>query len=44
MPWLDNHHGNLSVLVHGSTGDALADHTINAYRLGDAVELDLHGF
>lgn len=44
IPWLDNHRGNLSVLVHGSTSDALADYTTNAYWLGDVVALDLRGF
>ncbi|PSW21816.1 4,5-dioxygenase [Photobacterium sanctipauli] len=44
IPWLDKHRGDLSILVHGSTGDDLADHTTNAYWLGDAVELDLSRF
>ncbi|MGF1683841.1 DOPA 4,5-dioxygenase family protein [Photobacterium minamisatsumaniensis] len=44
IPWLDTRRQNLSVLVHGVTGDDLADHTKYAYWLGDSVELDLSGF
>lgn len=44
IPWLDQHRGDLSVLVHADTGDDLADHTTYAYWLGDAVALDLRQF
>ncbi|MDV2857518.1 MULTISPECIES: DOPA 4,5-dioxygenase family protein [Oceanimonas] len=44
IPWLDQHRGELSVLVHADTGDDLADHTTHAYWLGDAVELNLSIF
>lgn len=44
VPWLDEQRGDLSVLIHGSTGDALIDHTEHAYWLGEEVELDLRGF
>ncbi|MBY6198139.1 DOPA 4,5-dioxygenase family protein [Vibrio hangzhouensis] len=44
IPWLDEARGELSVLVHASTGDALKDHTTYAYWLGNEVELDLSGF
>lgn len=44
VPWLDRNRGELSVLVHGDTGEPLADHTTHAYWLGNAVELDLSGF
>lgn len=44
IPWLDQHRGDLSVLVHADTGDDLADHTTHAYWLGDAVALDLRQF
>lgn len=41
IPWLDGHRGNLDVLVHGLSGDALADHTVHAYWLGNEWPLDL---
>ncbi|WP_232821151.1 DOPA 4,5-dioxygenase family protein [Oceanimonas marisflavi] len=44
IPWLDQHRGELSVLVHADTGDNLADHTTHACWLDDAVELDLRMF
>jgi len=34
IPWLDAHRGGLDVLVHGLSGDELADHTEHAYWLG----------
>ncbi len=43
IPWLDEHRGSLSVLVHALTGDDLEDHTKYAYWLGDRVELNLEG-
>lgn len=43
IPWLDEHRGGLSVLVHALTGDDLEDHTKYAYWLGDRVELNLEG-
>ena len=36
--------GGLTVLVHGLTGDDLADHTEHAAWLGEPVELDLSVF
>jgi len=44
IPWLDAHREGLTVLVHPSTGDSLADHTTHASWLGDPVELDLSPF
>ena len=44
IPWLDAHREGLTVLVHPSTGDALADHTTHASWLGHPVELDLSPF
>lgn len=44
IPWLDRNRGELSVLVHADTGDNLADHTVHAYWLGEAVALDLSRF
>ena len=44
VPWLDAHRGRLSVLVHPSTGDALADHTRHAGWLGEPVALNLSIF
>ncbi len=44
IPWLDQQRDELSVLVHADTGDDLADHTMHAYWLGEAVDLDLSRF
>ena len=44
IPWLEKNRNGLSVLVHGLTGDDLADHTINAYWLGESMELNLSVF
>lgn len=44
IPWLDANRGDLTVFIHGRTGDDLADHTDYAYWLGDAVELNLAFF
>lgn len=43
IPWLDQHRNGLNILVHGQTGDGLADHTRHATWLGyDAVlKLDM---
>ena len=43
IPWLEQHRGGLDVLVHGVTGDDLADHTTHASWLGQesALKLDL---
>lgn len=39
VPWLQLHHGSLSVLIHPETGDDLADHTGYALWLGRQLEL-----
>ncbi len=44
MAWLEQHRKGLDVLVHGVTGDDLADHTTHAAWLGDASELKLAMF
>lgn len=44
VPWMDEHRDTLSVLVHGLSGNDLADHTDHAYWLGDACELNLSMF
>lgn len=44
VPWLDSHRDGLDVLVHGLTGDNLADHTQNASWLGRPAVLDLSMF
>ncbi|UCH49903.1 MAG: DOPA 4,5-dioxygenase family protein [Betaproteobacteria bacterium] len=44
IPWLDSNRNGLTVLVHGRTGDDLADHTEHAAWLGEPVELDLSIF
>lgn len=44
VPWLDQHRDGLDVLVHGVTGDDLADHTTHAAWLGEASGLKLAMF
>ena len=44
IPWLDEHRAGLDVLVHGVTGDDLADHTTHAYWLGNEWPLSLEMF
>lgn len=44
IPWLDSHRGDLSVFVHGLTGDDLKDHTDYAYWLGDDVGVNAEIF
>lgn len=44
IPWLDGARGDLSVLVHGLTGDEYRDHTDYAYWLGEPAPLDLSQF
>jgi aromatic ring-cleaving dioxygenase len=41
ITWLDQHRHGLNILVHGVTGDDLADHTEHAAWLGQASELNL---
>ena len=44
VPWLEQHRQGLDVLVHGVTGDDLADHTTHAAWLGEASVLKLAMF
>ncbi len=44
VPWLDEHRGELSVLVHPLTGDVIAEHTTDARWLGEPVELNVEVF
>ena len=44
IPWLDQHRNGLNVLVHGVTGDDLADHTTHAAWLGHEAALKLDMF
>ena len=44
VPWMDENRQDLSVLVHGLSGDNLADHTEHAYWLGTPLTLDLTRF
>ena len=44
IPWLDSHRHGLDVLVHGLTGDNLADHTEHASWLGAEAKLKLDMF
>ena len=39
--YLEQHRGGLTLLVHGLTGDDLADHTAHAAWLGEAATLKL---
>lgn len=42
--WLEQNRSGLDVLVHGLTGDDLADHTLHASWLGSPVKLNLAMF
>ncbi|WP_309681585.1 DOPA 4,5-dioxygenase family protein [Polaromonas sp.] len=44
IPWLEQHRNGLNVLVHGDTGDDLADHTTHAAWLGEPSALKLAMF
>lgn len=44
VAWLDANRGELTVLVHGDSGDDLADHTEHAWWLGEPETLDLDMF
>jgi DOPA 4,5-dioxygenase len=44
IAWLEHHRQGLNILVHGVTGDDLADHTEHAAWLGDPQELVLSFF
>ncbi|MDB5932046.1 MAG: hypothetical protein JWR60_3753 [Polaromonas sp.] len=44
IPWLEQHRDGLDVLVHGLSGDALAEHTTHASWLGNESELKLDMF
>ena len=44
IPWLNDARNNLTVFVHGQSGDDLKDHTDYAYWLGDEVQLNLSVF
>lgn len=44
IPWLEAHRNGLDVLVHGSTGNDLADHTTHASWLGQPSALKLDRF
>lgn len=44
IPWLDARRGPMDVLVHGLSGDDLADHTEHASWLGHAHRLNLEMF
>lgn len=44
IPWLDAHRGDLDILVHPLTDDALEDHTSLAAWLGSEVALALDVF
>lgn len=44
IPWLDQHRNGLNILVHGQTGDGLADHTRHASWLGEDAVLKLDMF
>ena len=44
IPWLAANRGDLTVLVHGLSGDDWADHTTHAQWLGTPAELNLAMF
>ena len=44
IPWLAQYRDGLDVLVHGLTGDDLADHTTHAAWLGQEAALKLDMF
>jgi aromatic ring-cleaving dioxygenase len=44
IPWLEAHRQGLTILVHGLTGDDLADHTDHAAWLGEPQALNLSIF
>ena len=44
IPWLEARREGLTVLVHPSTGDSLADHTTHASWLGRPAALNLAQF
>ena len=44
IPWLEAHREGLDILVHGLTGNDLADHTDHASWLGNATPLRLEMF
>ncbi|MBS0318358.1 MAG: DOPA 4,5-dioxygenase family protein [Proteobacteria bacterium] len=44
IPWLEQNRHGLTVLVHGLTGDDLADHTRHASWLGEPAVLNLGMF
>ena len=44
IPWLDENRQGLTILVHGVTGDDLADHTEHASWLGEPADLKLEMF
>lgn len=44
IPWLEHHRQGLDILVHGVTGDDLADHTDHAMWLGTPQPLLLDLF
>ena len=44
IPWLEANRNGLNILVHGSTGHSLEDHTTHASWLGEPAELNLSHF
>ena len=44
VSWLDEHRNGLNILIHGLTGDDLADHTDHASWLGTPQQLRLGFF
>lgn len=44
IPWLAQNRDGLTVLIHGISGNDLADHTTHAMWLGEPLTLDLSKF
>lgn len=44
VPWLLENRQNLTVFLHGNTGDDLVDHTQNTFWMGEVLDLKLDIF
>ena len=44
LPWLMDHHGPLSVLIHPFSDEHELDHSVRALWLGDKLEINLECF
>lgn len=44
LPWFCTRHGELSALIHPNTNNALKDHTVNCFWIGEPVVLNVDIF